>query len=235
MIDRTHRTAEHRVSAALEALAAGRAVVVTDHRDRENEGDLIFAAEFATPELVAFTVRHTSGFVCVSLPGDTCDRLGLVPMVQANQDRYRTAYQVTVDLLGTGTGISARSRAETIAALGSETSKPGDFSRPGHVVPLRARPGGVLERPGHTEAALDLTRLAGLTPAGALCEIVSVDRPGQMARGEELASFAADHDLVYLSVDDIVEYRRHHESQVVRVTEASMPTAAVARRPGALF
>jgi 3,4-dihydroxy 2-butanone 4-phosphate synthase/GTP cyclohydrolase II len=223
--DRTQCTAERRVRAALDGLAAGEPVVVVDDDDREDEGDLIFAAELATPELVAFTVRHTSGFVCVALPGEACERLGLGPMTHDNQDRYRTAYQVTVDLRGTGTGISATSRAATIAALGCDSTAPGDFLRPGHVVPLRARAGGVLERPGHTEAAVDLTRLAGLTAAGALCEIVSVDRPGEMARGAELVRFADEHGLVHLSVGDIVTHRLRHEPPLVRIAEAAMPTS----------
>ncbi|GAA4692025.1 hypothetical protein GCM10023215_31310 [Pseudonocardia yuanmonensis] len=216
--------AEQRVRDALAALAAGDPVVVVDDADRENEGDLIFAATLATPALVAFTVRHTSGFVCVALPGEDCDRLGLSPMHRANQDRYRTAYQVTVDLAGTGTGISASARAATIAALGSAGSSAADFVRPGHVVPLRARPGGVLTRPGHTEAAVDLARLAGLPPAGALCEIVSRDRPGEMARAAELERFATEHDLVLISVADLIRYRRRTEPQVRRVVETSLPT-----------
>ncbi|WP_267461527.1 3,4-dihydroxy-2-butanone-4-phosphate synthase [Pseudonocardia abyssalis] len=211
--------------AALDALAAGDPVVVVDDDDRENEGDLIFAAELATPKLVAFTVRHTSGFLCVALPGERCERLGLEPMTHDNQDRFRTAYQVTVDLRGTGTGISAASRAATIAALGSGSSSPADFLRPGHVVPLRAHAGGVLKRPGHTEAAVDLTRLAGLAPAGALCEIVSADRPGEMARGAELTRFADEHGLVHLSVADIVSYRLRHEPRLVRIADAAMPTS----------
>lgn len=216
--------AEIRVRAALTALAAGEPVVVVDDADRENEGDLIFAAALATPELVAFTVRHTSGFVCVALPEETCDRLALPPMHHENGDRYRTAYRVTVDLRGTGTGISATSRAATIAALASPAAAAADFVRPGHVVPLRARPGGVLARPGHTEAAVDLARLAGLPPTGALCEIVSTDDPGGMARGAELERFAKEHDLVLISVADIIRYRRRTEAQVQRMATTALPT-----------
>lgn len=215
---------DDRVRQALEAVASGRPVVVVDDADRENEGDLIFAASCATSALVAFTVRHTSGFVCVALPGDACDRLGLSPMHHTNADRYRTAYQVTVDLVGTGTGISAASRAATIAALAAPGSAAGDFTRPGHVVPLRARPGGVLSRPGHTEAAVDLARLAGLPAAGALCEIVSQDHPGEMSRGAELERFAKEHDLVLISVGDLIRYRRRTEPQVRRVVETALPT-----------
>jgi 3,4-dihydroxy 2-butanone 4-phosphate synthase/GTP cyclohydrolase II len=219
-----HELADRRVRAALVALAAGRPVVVVDDADRENEGDLVFAAGLATPQLVAFTVRHTSGFVCVALPEDECLRLDLPPMHHDNADRYQTAYRVTVDLAGTGTGISAASRAATIAALGSPTATARDFVRPGHVVPLMARAGGVLTRPGHTESAVDLTRLAGLAPAGALCEIVSRDTPGGMARGPELDRFADEHDLVLLSVADIVGYRLRTEQQVQRVVTTALPT-----------
>ncbi|GAA0947435.1 3,4-dihydroxy-2-butanone-4-phosphate synthase [Pseudonocardia zijingensis] len=220
----TAAPAEARVRDAVDAIRAGRPVVVVDDADRENEGDLIFAATAASPALLAFTVRHTSGFVCVALPGETCDRLGLTAMHHDNQDRYRTAYQVTVDLRGTGTGISAAARAATIAALGAPASTAADFTRPGHVVPLRARPGGVLSRRGHTEAAVDLARLAGLPAAGALCEIVSQDRPGEMAGGSELARFAEEHDLVMISIADLVAYRRRTRAQVRRVVETRLPT-----------
>jgi 3,4-dihydroxy 2-butanone 4-phosphate synthase / GTP cyclohydrolase II len=216
--------AEHRVRAAVAAIAAGRPVVVVDDADRENEGDLIFAATCATPELVAFAVRHTSGFLCVALPGDECDRLALPSMYHRNDDRFGTAYRVTVDLRGTGTGISATARARTIAALGSPGSVAEDFLRPGHVVPLMSRPGGVLRRPGHTEAAVDLVRLAGLSPAGALSEIVSRERPGEMARGAELERFAATHDLVLISIADLVAYQRREEPQVRRAAETALPT-----------
>ncbi len=213
-----------RVRRALDAIAGGHPVVVVDDADREDEGDLIFAAAHATPSLLAFTIRHTSGFVCVALPEDECDRLDLPPMHHEDGDRFRTAYRVTVDLKGTGTGISAASRAATIAALGDPATAAGDFVRPGHVVPLRARDGGVLTRPGHTESAVDLARLAGLAPAGALCEIVSVDRPGEMARGAELERFAKEHDLVLVAVDDIIRYRRRTERQVERVVVTALPT-----------
>jgi 3,4-dihydroxy 2-butanone 4-phosphate synthase/GTP cyclohydrolase II len=220
----SYELADGRVRAALVALALGRPVVVVDDAERENEGDLVFAASLATPQLVAFTVRHTSGFVCVALPEDECDRLDLPPMHHDNADRFGTAYRVTVDLAGTGTGISAASRAATIAALGSPTTTSRDLVRPGHVVPLMSRAGGVLARPGHTESAVDLTRLAGLAPAGALCEIVSRDAPGEMARGPELERFAKEHDLVLLSVADIVGYRLRTEQQVRRVVTTALPT-----------
>ena len=213
---------------AIAAIAEGRPVVVVDDADRENEGDLIFAAEFATPELLAFTVRHTSGFVCVALPEEECDRLRLPPMAarggDQSGDRFGTAYCVTVDLAGTGTGISATSRAATIAALAAPESVASDFRRPGHVVPLRARAGGVLRRRGHTEAAVDLTRLAGLAPAGALCEITSVDRPGEMARGDELVRFAATHGLELITVAELVAHRLRTEQHLRRGAETTLPT-----------
>lgn len=215
---------DDRVRDALAAIAAGKPVVVVDDADREDEGDLVFAASHATPDLVAFTVRHTSGFVCVALLGNECDRLGLAPMHRTDGDRFGTAYQVTVDWVGTGTGISASDRAATIAALAAPGSQPEDFTQPGHVVPLRARPGGVLTRPGHTESAVDLTRLAGLAPAGALCEIVSRERPGEMARGPELERFAEEHGLVLISVDDLIAFRRRTEPQVRRIVETALPT-----------
>lgn len=213
------------IDRALEAIAAGRPVIVVDDEDRENEGDLIFAAQKATPELVAFMVRYTSGYICVALTGETCDRLDLPPMYPA-QDRLRTAYTVTVDARnGVSTGISAADRSTTIKLLASAEATAADFVRPGHVVPLRAKEGGVLRRPGHTEAAVDLARLAGLTPAGALCEIVSQKDDGDMARLAELEVFAAEHDLVLISIADLIAYRRRFEKQVARVAEARIPTA----------
>jgi 3,4-dihydroxy 2-butanone 4-phosphate synthase / GTP cyclohydrolase II len=213
------------VEAALAELAAGRAVVVVDDEDRENEGDLIFAAEMATPELVSFMVRYTSGYICVALTEDECDRLDLPPMHHTNSDSFRTAFTVTVDAkAGVTTGISAADRARTIAVLADPASVPGDLVRPGHVLPLRARAGGVLRRPGHTEAAVDLARLAGLSPAGALCEIVSQKNEGDMARGDELRVFAEDHDLVLITIAQLIAYRRRREKHVVRVAQARIPT-----------
>src|SRR5882757_7959647 len=160
------------VERAIADIAAGKAVVVVDDEDRENEGDLIFAAERATPELVSFMVRYTSGYICVALTEDDCDRLDLPPMYHSNGDAFRTAFTVTVDAkAGVTTGISATDRAYTIRLLADVGAVARDFVRPGHVLPLRAKEGGVLRRPGHTEAATDLARLAGLHPAGALCEI----------------------------------------------------------------
>jgi 3,4-dihydroxy 2-butanone 4-phosphate synthase/GTP cyclohydrolase II len=218
-------TSFQRIERALAAIAEGRPVIVVDDEERENEGDLIFAAEKATPELVAFMVRYTSGYICVAVTGETCDRLDLPPMYPA-QDRLRTAYTVTVDARhGVSTGISAADRARTIKLLASPEASAGDFVRPGHVVPLRAKEGGVLRRPGHTEAAVDLTRMAGLTPAGALCEIVSQKDDGDMARLPELEVFADEHDLPVLAIADLITYRRRFEKQVARVAEARIPTA----------
>src|ERR1700753_2013178 len=202
------------VERAIADIAAGKAVVVVDDEDRENEGDLIFAAEKATPELVAFMVRYTSGYLCVPLDGDICDRLGLLPMYAVNQDKHGTAYTVTVDARhGVGTGISASDRATTMKLLADPDSVADDFTRPGHVVPLRAKDGGVLRRPGHTEAAVDLARMAGLSPAGAICEIVSPKDEGATAATAELRGFA-----------DLIEYRRKHEKHIRRIAEARIPT-----------
>ncbi len=213
------------VERAIEDIAAGKAVVVVDDEDRENEGDLIFAAEKATPELVAFMVRYTSGYLCVPLDGDTCDRLGLPPMYSMNQDKHGTAYTVTVDAReGIGTGISASDRATTMRLLAATDATAGDFTRPGHVVPLRAKDGGVLRRPGHTEAAVDLARLAGLSPAGVICEIVSQKDEGSMAQSDELRVFADEHELAMISIADLIAWRRRHEKHVVRVAEARIPT-----------
>jgi 3,4-dihydroxy 2-butanone 4-phosphate synthase/GTP cyclohydrolase II len=214
-------TIEH----AVKDIAAGRPVVVVDDEDRENEGDLVFAAQFATPELLAFMVRYTSGYICAPLTGTDCDRLELPPMYHTNQDRRGTAYTVTVDAReGVQTGISASDRARTIRLLADPDSTAGDFTRPGHVVPLRARDGGVLRRPGHTEATVDLARLAGLRAAGALCEIVSQKDEGEMARREELEGFATEHALTLITIADLVAYRRRHEKQVERIAQARIPT-----------
>jgi 3,4-dihydroxy 2-butanone 4-phosphate synthase / GTP cyclohydrolase II len=211
------------VERAVKDIAAGRAVIVVDDEDRENEGDLIFAAELATPELVAFMVRYTSGFICAPITEEQADRLDLPPMFHTNQDPRGTAYTVTVDAReGRTTGISAADRALTIRLLGSADSRPTDFTRPGHVVPLRAKAGGVLRRPGHTEASIDLAVMAGLRPAGVLCEMVNDD--GTMMRLPDLETFAAEHDLALISIADLIAYRRHHEKQVERVVETRLPT-----------
>jgi 3,4-dihydroxy 2-butanone 4-phosphate synthase/GTP cyclohydrolase II len=211
------------VERAVKEIAAGRPVVVVDDADRENEGDLIFAAELATPELVGFTVRYTSGMICVGLTGETCDRLELPPMYHTNQERHTTAYTVSVDAReGVTTGIGAHDRARTIRLLGSAGTGAEDLARPGHVFPLRAKDGGVLRRPGHTEAAVDLARLAGLRPAGAMCEIVHDD--GTVRRLPDLELFAREHGLTLISIADLIAYRRRTEKQVERIAEARMPT-----------
>ncbi len=213
------------IDRAVADIAAGRAVVVVDDEDRENEGDLIFAAEMATPELVSFMVRYTSGYICVPLTETDCDRLELPPMHAVNQDKRGTAYAVAVDAReGVSTGLSATDRARTMRLLAAADSTPGDFTRPGHIVPLRAKPGGVLRRPGHTEAAIDLAVMAGLRPAGVLCEIVSQKDEGDMARLDELRGFAEEHGLTIISIADLVAWRRRTEKQVVRVAEARIPT-----------
>jgi 3,4-dihydroxy 2-butanone 4-phosphate synthase/GTP cyclohydrolase II len=207
---------------AVADIAAGRAVIVVDDEDRENEGDLVFAAEYATPELLAFMVRHTSGYICAPLTEQDCRRLDLPPMHHTNQDKRGTAYTVSVDAReGVSTGISAFDRARTIRLLADPATRPGQLSRPGHVVPLRARAGGVLERTGHTEATIDLARLAGCRPAGVLCEIVNDD--GTMARLPELQVFAKQHDLRLISIEQLVEYRKRTERVVTREAETRLP------------
>lgn len=211
------------IPAALEALTHGKAIVVIDDEDRENEGDLIFAASKATPDVVAFMIRHTSGYICVGMTGKMLDRLALPPMTAVNEDRKGTAYAVSVDARDVeGTGISALDRAHTIKVLADSATEPFELTRPGHVMPLRAVSGGVLRRPGHTEAAVDLTSLAGLTPAGALCELVNDD--GTMMRAPQCREFADKHGLVMISIADLIKYRRQHESQVTRVADVLLPT-----------
>jgi 3,4-dihydroxy 2-butanone 4-phosphate synthase / GTP cyclohydrolase II len=204
-------------------IRAGRPVVVVDEADRENEGDLVLAASKATPERLAFMIRHTSGVVCVPMEGRELDRLKLPPMTYVNEDRRGTAYTVSVDARdGIATGISAADRARTVRVLVDSATEPYELTRPGHVFPLRAVEGGVLRRPGHTEAAVDLARLAGLTPAGVIAEIVNED--GSMARLPELVAFARAHGLALISIADLVAYRRRTERQVVRVVETRLPT-----------
>ena len=211
------------IERAVVDIANGRAVVVVDDEDRENEGDLIFAAELATPELMAFMVRYTSGFICAPLTEADADRLDLPPMHHTNQDRRGTAYTVTVDAReGVSTGISAADRTHTIRLLADPTTSAADLARPGHVVPLRAKAGGVLRRPGHTEAAIDLAVLAGLRPAGVLCELVNDD--GTMMRLPDLEIFAKEHQLVLISIAELIAYRRRAEQLVERVAEARLPT-----------
>ena len=215
------RTADVRVRRAVAAVGAGRPVVVTDDA---GQGYLVFAAGAATPKLLAFTVRHTSGYVRVALPGNECDRLDLPPMCDGGTHR------VAVDWRGVGTGISATDRAATIAALAAEASSPSDFRRPGHVVPVLAGPDGVLGHPGAAEAAVDLARLAGRRSAGVLCEIVSGERVGAIADDAESIEFADRHGLSVIAIADLAQYRRRTEPQVVRSAETILPMAAVTSR-----
>lgn len=214
------------VERAIADIRAGKAVVVVDDEDRENEGDLVFAAEKATPELVAFMVRYTSGYICAPMLPEDLNQLGLPPMAAVNEDVRGTAYTVTVDFNDGTTGISASSRAKTLRALASTDAHRGQFARPGHVVPLSARPNGVLDRNGHTEASVDLARLAGLRPAGVICEIVSEKDPTDMARLPELREFADTHNLALISIEQMIQWRRRNEMQVVREVATSLPTDA---------
>ncbi|GAA0900361.1 bifunctional 3,4-dihydroxy-2-butanone-4-phosphate synthase/GTP cyclohydrolase II [Pseudonocardia zijingensis] len=210
------------VQRAVAALAAGRMVVVTDDADREDEGDLVVAAESVTAQQVAFVVAHSTGIVCAPMPAERADALGLALMVSDNTDAHGTAFTVTVDHIGTGTGVSATDRAATLRALADPGTHPGELRRPGHVFPLRAREGGVLARAGHTEAAVDLLRLAGREPVGVIAELVAPD--GSMARGRTLRAFAARHDLPVLAIADLVRYRRATERYVQHIATSAMPT-----------
>ncbi len=212
------------VERAVADVAAGRAVVVVDDEERENEGDLVFAAGKATPELMGFMIRWTSGFVCVAVEGATLDRLHIPLMTPHNRERMRTAYTVSVDARdGVTTGISAADRSHTVRVLADSATEAYELVQPGHVLPLRYRDGGVLARPGHTEASVDLARLAGLTPAGVLCEIVNDD--GSMMRAPALRRFADEHGLTMISIADLIRFRRLRESQVSRLAQTRLPTA----------
>ena len=205
------------------SISRGELVIMVDDEDRENEGDLIMAAQFATPEKIAFIVRHTSGVIVAPLTGERCDDLRLPLMVDNNTESHRTAFTISVDLLeGTTTGISAADRAATLRALADPKIAHAAFARPGHIFPLRAREGGVLKRAGHTEASVDLARLAGCEPAGIICEIQNDD--GTMSRLPDLKKFAKQHGLLISSIARLIEYRRHHERLVERMGSANVPT-----------
>jgi len=207
----------------LAELRAGRMVVIMDDEDRENEGDLIMAAECVTPAAVAFMIRHTSGIICVPMEEQQLARLELPQMVPLNNEQQRTAFTVSVDLrAGTTTGVSSADRAATIRALADEASVAGDFARPGHIFPLRSRRGGVLVRAGHTEAAVDLCRLAGLKPVGVLCEVMNED--GSMARRPQLEEFARRHQLKIGTIADLIRHRLRTERSVERISERSVQT-----------
>ena len=208
---------------AVAAIARGEIVVVVDDEDRENEGDLIMAAEAATAEKIAFFVRHTSGVICTPLTGERLDELEVPLMVRDNTEAQRTAFTYSVDYRhDTSTGISAADRAATIQALIDPATRPGDLARPGHIFPLRYAEGGVLKRAGHTEAAVDLARMAGMYPSGVLCEIVNDD--GSMARVPDLVEFCKEHDLLLISIAELIRYRRQTEKLVKRIAEARIPT-----------
>lgn len=211
------------VEEALEDIKSGRMIIVVDDETRENEGDIIMAAEMVDAEAVNFIAKHARGLICVALTGERLDRLQLGMMVQENTAKMSTPFTISVDAVhGTTTGISAFDRATTIRSLVDERTKPDDLARPGHIFPLRAARGGVLRRAGHTEAAVDLSRMAGLNPAGVLCEILAED--GTMARGPELTVFAKQWGLKMITVFDLIEYRRKKEKLVRREAEADLPT-----------
>jgi 3,4-dihydroxy 2-butanone 4-phosphate synthase / GTP cyclohydrolase II len=212
------------IEEAVEQLRRGGMVVVVDDEDRENEGDLVMAAEDVTPEAMAFFLEHTSGVFCVPMESSRADELDLPLMVVANTESQRTAFTVSVDFRhGTTTGISAADRAATVRALVDPATRSTDLNRPGHIFPLRYRPGGVLRRAGHTEATVDLCRLAGKFPSGVLCEVVTADK-SDMARLPELETFAAQHNLPIVTIADLIRYRRQNEKLIKHVAEASLPT-----------
>ena len=212
------------VERAVQDIRAGRAVVVVDDAARENEGDIIFAASKATPELLAFTIRLARGLICVPMLGQDLDRLQVPPMTADNQEHMGTAFTISVDARhGITTGISAADRAKTIRTLADSATDPRDIVRPGHIFPLRYTECGVLRRPGHTEAAVDLARLAGLTPAGVVAEIVNED--GTMARLPQLRAFADEHGLALITIAQLIEHRRRAERMVIRVADTRIPNA----------
>lgn len=201
----------------------GKAIVVVDDEGRENEGDIIFAASKATPELMAFLVRYSSGLICAPIEGAILDRLAIPLMTPHNREKMRTAYTISIDARdGITTGISASDRARTCRVLADSATEPFELNQPGHIIPLRAKPGGVLERDGHTEAAVDFARLAGLTPAGVIGEVLNDD--GTLMRAPELREFADTHGLALVSIEDLQVYRRLHESQVDRLATTRLPT-----------
>ncbi|HET9424911.1 MAG TPA: bifunctional 3,4-dihydroxy-2-butanone-4-phosphate synthase/GTP cyclohydrolase II [Gemmatimonadaceae bacterium] len=213
------------IEQAIEDIKAGKLIIVADDEDRENEGDLICAAELATPALINFMARHGRGMICLALTSERVDQLGLSPMAETNPDEYRTAYTVTIDAsprFGVTTGISAHDRATTIRVAVDPETHPNDLRHGGHVFPLRAREGGVLQRVGHTEAAVDLARLAGLRPAGVICEILNED--GTTAKRAQLERFAAEHQITFITVAQLVAHRLKNERLVHRVAEARLPT-----------
>ena len=215
----------HSVEQAVADIKAGKLVIVADDEDRENEGDLIGAAQLITPQAINFMIKRAGGLICIALPGERVDQLGLSPMAESNLDEYRTAYTVSVDAsprFGVTTGISAQDRATTIRTIVDPATVPGDLRHGGHIFPLRARDGGVLQRTGHTETAVDLARLAGVYPAGVICEILNED--GTTAKRPQLIEFAKEHGLTFITVAQLVAHRLKNERLVHRVAEARLPT-----------
>jgi 3,4-dihydroxy 2-butanone 4-phosphate synthase / GTP cyclohydrolase II len=211
------------IEEAIDEIRSGRFVVVVDDPDRENEGDLVIAAQFATPDAINFMATHARGLVCLCLTGERCDELGLHPMTERNETPLGTAFTVSIEAReGVTTGISAHDRSRTIQVAIHPDARPENLVQPGHVFPLRARPGGVLERTGQTEAAVDLARLAGLTPAGVVCEVMNDD--GTMARIKDLIPYCERHGLKMITVADLVEYRRRTEKLVERTAQVRLPT-----------
>ncbi len=204
-----------RIEDAISAIASGKMVVVVDDQNRENEGDIVVAADAVTPETIAFMMTHARGLVCIAMEGERLDALDIPLMVPNNTESHKTAFTVSVDYLkGTTTGISAADRAATVSALVDDRAKPADFARPGHIFPLRANPRGVLGRPGHTEAAVDLARLARKTPAGVICEVANDD--GTMSRLPELTLFAERHNLPLVTIEDLVAYLERQAARDIR-------------------
>lgn len=210
------------VEEAIAAIAAGKIILVTDDEDRENEGDFICAAEFATPENINFMATYGKGLICTPVSQEIANKLNFHPMVPVNQDNHETAFTVSVDHIDTGTGISAFERSITAMKTVDDNAKPSDFRRPGHMFPLVAKDGGVLVRNGHTEATVDLARLAGLKPAGLCCEIMAED--GTMMRMAELQKFAKEHNMPFITIQQLQEYRRKHDCLVKQVSVVKMPT-----------
>lgn len=212
------------IESAIQDIRQGKMVIVVDDEDRENEGDFIMAARHATPEAINFMTKYGRGLVCAALTEDRCTQLELHPMVVSNTSMHETAFTVSVDLLGfgTSTGISAQDRSKTVMALIDPAIRPADFGRPGHIFPLRAKTGGVLRRSGHTEATVDLARLAGLEPAGVLVEIMNED--GTMARLPQLQEIAKQWDLKLISIKDLIEYRLMRDSLIEEIVQVQMPT-----------
>src|SRR6059058_5438101 len=212
------------IEEAIEDIRQGRMVVVVDDENRENEGDLTIAAQFVTPEAINFMATHARGLVCLALTGERCDELGLDLMAAKNESAFETAFTVSIEAReGVTTGISAQDRARTIQVAIDQRSTPSDLVQPGHIFPLKAKAGGALERAGQTEAAVDLARLAGVTPAGVICEIMNDD--GTMARVPDLEKFCAKHDMKMVTVADLIEYRRRADKLVHREVEVKLPTA----------